>query len=219
MVDWWKNSPAHRELMLSRSYNYAGVGIAQEGDRVLWTIVFVNQADHTAPVARIDARTDVQPAGRWPPPQTTLHWWGHDRRLATRTSGLNSFSVQHRCRAADGTPSSSARRPARPPGTCRRDAPLPGPGPGQPRQHQPLAGRHAHRGPRLQDPVAGPHRHRSTRAGLPTGPGFRVCIGPSPPAAPDDRPIGSALGGTAHCARDAPASRVAHSLTARPPLP
>lgn len=96
MVDWWKNSPVHRELMLSRSFNYAGVGIAQEGSKVLWTIVFVNQADQTAPVARVGRRhrsAEFRPtsAGR-----TLVQWWGYDRPLALRTAGLQSFSVQHR---------------------------------------------------------------------------------------------------------------------------
>ena len=96
MVDWWKNSPSHRELMLSRSFNYAGVGIAQEGDRVLWTIVFVNQADRTAPVARIRRPNRTSSLRVAATTQTTLHWWGHDRPLATRTSGLHSFSIQHK---------------------------------------------------------------------------------------------------------------------------
>ena len=96
MVNWWKNSPPHRELMLSPSFNYAGVGIAQEGDRVLWTIVFVNQADRTAPVARIRRPSSTASLRVAATTQTTLHWWGHDRRLATRTSGLDSFSIQHK---------------------------------------------------------------------------------------------------------------------------
>ena len=96
MVDWWKNSPVHRELMLSRAFNYAGVGIAQEGSRVIWTIVFVNQADSTAPVARIGRPNRTSSLRVAATTQTVLRWWGHDRPLATRTAGLDSFSIQHK---------------------------------------------------------------------------------------------------------------------------
>jgi hypothetical protein len=96
MVDWWKDSPVHRDIMLSRAFNYAGVGIAQEGSTVLWTVVFVNQADHTPPVAAL-----VRPAGSAAlrvadTNRSVVRWWGRDRRLATRTAGLDSFTVQHR---------------------------------------------------------------------------------------------------------------------------
>ena len=113
MVDWWKRSPVHRELMLSREFNYAGVGVAQDGTLTLWTIVFVNQADHTAPVAALVRPRSVASSGpaaaflssRAAAPtqvrtsadtRTTIRWWGRDRKLSTRTSGLQSFTLQHR---------------------------------------------------------------------------------------------------------------------------
>lgn len=96
MVDWWKGSPVHRQVMLSRDVNYAGVGIVVDGPTALWTVVFVNQADHTPPVASI-----VQPAGTAAlrvaeSSRSLVRWWGRDRRLAVRTAGLDSFTVQHR---------------------------------------------------------------------------------------------------------------------------
>lgn len=111
MVDWWMHSPGHRELLLSRRFNYAGVGIVKDGPRTLWTIVFVNTADRTAPIARVvgpvntarvsgtlrpataAGRTKAATNGK---PFTTVQWWGRDRRLATRTSGLHSFTIQHK---------------------------------------------------------------------------------------------------------------------------
>jgi uncharacterized protein YkwD len=42
MVDWWKRSPVHRELILSSRFEAAGVGIAREGRQTLWTIVFIS---------------------------------------------------------------------------------------------------------------------------------------------------------------------------------
>jgi uncharacterized protein YkwD len=41
MVAWWKRSPKHRSLLLSRRYDAAGVGVAKRGARTIWTIVLV----------------------------------------------------------------------------------------------------------------------------------------------------------------------------------
>jgi uncharacterized protein YkwD len=41
MVDWWKRSPMHRPLLLSRRFDAAGVGVSREDGRAIWTIVFV----------------------------------------------------------------------------------------------------------------------------------------------------------------------------------
>lgn len=97
MVDWWKNSPVHRNVMLSATYNYAGVGITIENGRVLWTVVFVNQADHTPPMAGLYSASSVSARGLLSASNlTTVRWWGRDRRLSVRTAGLHSFTVQHR---------------------------------------------------------------------------------------------------------------------------
>jgi uncharacterized protein YkwD len=116
MVDWWMHSPTHRHLMLSRKFNYAGVGIVRDGPLTLWTIVFVNAPDRTAPRAAMLGRVaTAQVAGTLRPATatkakvakskrdrptassyTTIQWWGRDRRLAMRTSGLHSFTVQHK---------------------------------------------------------------------------------------------------------------------------
>jgi hypothetical protein len=96
MVDWWKNSPGHRAVILDRGYNYAGVGIVRDGDTVLWTVVVANQADHTPPITGFYASSSSRQTLLASDRLTTVHWWGRDRRLSTRTSGLNSFTVQHR---------------------------------------------------------------------------------------------------------------------------
>jgi uncharacterized protein YkwD len=41
MVDWWMDSRVHRELILSRRFDAAGVGVARDRGLTLWTIVFV----------------------------------------------------------------------------------------------------------------------------------------------------------------------------------
>jgi uncharacterized protein YkwD len=42
MVDWWMHSPPHRELLLSRRFEAAGVGVVRERGVTLWTIVLVS---------------------------------------------------------------------------------------------------------------------------------------------------------------------------------
>lgn len=41
VVRWWMRSPRHRRIMLSASYRRVGVGVAKDGRRTLWTVVFV----------------------------------------------------------------------------------------------------------------------------------------------------------------------------------
>jgi uncharacterized protein YkwD len=94
MVDWWSHSPSHRKLMLSKSFNYAGIGIVKEGSKLLYTIVFVTQRDHTAPVASLVAQADVISVSSIR--DVTVAWRGKDRRLATRTAGLQGFKVQYK---------------------------------------------------------------------------------------------------------------------------
>ncbi|HZW01222.1 MAG TPA: CAP domain-containing protein [Candidatus Deferrimicrobium sp.] len=42
IIDWWKSSPAHRQIVLSPRFSDAGVGIAKDGGQTLWTVVFVD---------------------------------------------------------------------------------------------------------------------------------------------------------------------------------
>ena len=92
---------------------------------------------------------------------------------APRASTASASST--RCRVGDGRPSSE-RTTAREASWNLQPghAPLPGPGPRQPRQPQQLAGRHPHRGPRLPGLVAAPPRDRSTGPGSPRSPASRI---------------------------------------------
>lgn len=86
----WKASPAHRALMFSDTYNYAGAGFARAADGTTWaSVVFTESKDHTAPIAR---NRSLSRSG------TTVYfsWSGKDRRLQTHTAGLRSFDVQYR---------------------------------------------------------------------------------------------------------------------------
>jgi uncharacterized protein YkwD len=41
VVRWWTRSPRHRRIILGASYGRVGVGVAKDGRRALWTVVFV----------------------------------------------------------------------------------------------------------------------------------------------------------------------------------
>jgi len=41
VVRWWKRSPLHRRIILDGTYGRVGVGVARDGRRALWTVVFV----------------------------------------------------------------------------------------------------------------------------------------------------------------------------------
>jgi uncharacterized protein YkwD len=90
IYDGWKGSAFHWGLMLSRTYNYAGVGVARAKDGSTFiAVVFTESRDHTRPTARNRLLTRSG---------TSLHfsWSGRDPRLQTHTAGLRSFDVQYR---------------------------------------------------------------------------------------------------------------------------
>jgi uncharacterized protein YkwD len=91
----WLNSPGHRAIILSRDYNYVGIGLALSSDgRKYWTGVFLRGPDRTGGWVRA-ARPTVQaaPNNRR---RVAFSWTGGDARLAVLTSGFHSFQVQVR---------------------------------------------------------------------------------------------------------------------------
>ena len=101
MVDAWARSPGHRYNMLYPGFNYVGIGVARAGDylgaELFFTVVFVNQRDHTAPKAALaHSGSGISVASEAAKRRVTVRWWGGDRRLATRTAGLKGFTVQYR---------------------------------------------------------------------------------------------------------------------------
>lgn len=90
-VDQWMHSAGHKAQILSTQHNYAGVGVAVDGSRSYWTVVFIQGPDRTAPTATL--RSASSPAG-----SRSIHltWSGSDPRLATLTAGLRSYDVARR---------------------------------------------------------------------------------------------------------------------------
>jgi hypothetical protein len=100
MVDAWKGSSGHNRLLLTRDYNYVGIGIAKTKTSAYYTIVFVKQNDHTAPASgMVASSTGLSVAsaegGRR---SVTVRWWGRDRLLQHSTAGIRGFTVQKRTR-------------------------------------------------------------------------------------------------------------------------
>jgi uncharacterized protein YkwD len=96
MVEGWKGSPGHNQMLLSRDYNYIGVGLARNSYGAYYTLVFVKQPDHTPPRAgMVAANTGLSIAsGSSGTRAVTIKWWGADRPLQQYTSGLKGFVVQ-----------------------------------------------------------------------------------------------------------------------------
>lgn len=98
MVGGWKASAGHDRMLLSRDYNYIGVGIARNAYAAYYTLVFVRQPDHTAPRAGLyyaGRGMSVAAAGSGSR-AVTIRWWGRDRRLQKYTSGVRGFVVQQK---------------------------------------------------------------------------------------------------------------------------
>ena len=96
MMDAWKNSSGHNRMLLSKNYNYVGIGIARTATSAYYTIVFVKQRDHTAPksgmVASQTGMTVASATGARK--SVNIRWWGRDRKLQYGTAGIRTFIVQ-----------------------------------------------------------------------------------------------------------------------------
>jgi hypothetical protein len=91
IVRMWMGSSGHRSLLLSRTYNYVGAGVAYRASNgTTWaSVVFTESRDHTPPRAYNEG---ISASGT----TVTVSWSGRDVRLQTHTAGLRSFDVQYR---------------------------------------------------------------------------------------------------------------------------
>jgi hypothetical protein len=46
MMYGWQNSSGHNASMLSRDFNYVGIGVAENGSVAYFTTIFLLQRDH-----------------------------------------------------------------------------------------------------------------------------------------------------------------------------
>lgn len=84
-------SSAHWALLMSRTFNYVGIGAAVRASdgRTLVSIVITESRDHTPPTARV---TSVTRSGT----TVTFRWSGADRPLQSHTAGFRDFDVEYR---------------------------------------------------------------------------------------------------------------------------
>jgi uncharacterized protein YkwD len=113
----WQRSPAHWRLLMSRDFNYLGLGVAARAStgRVFASAVFTESRDHTRPSARIDTarRTGTT---------VSFTWHGYDAPLQTHWAGMRDYDVWYRIDGGpwrvirDNTTATSIRLASRPRG-------------------------------------------------------------------------------------------------------
>ncbi len=93
----WMNSPGHKAIIISKDFNYVGVGLALDSatGKKLWTAVYIKGPDRTGARATITGaalRTGPTTSTRY----ARLTWTGYDPKLQVLTAGFASFTVQRR---------------------------------------------------------------------------------------------------------------------------
>ena len=97
----WLNSPGHKAIVVSTTYNYVGVGLALgTNGKKLWTAVYMKGPDLTG--AKAKAATPTIAAGATSASKrVTVTWSGGDVPLQVLTSGFHSYQVQRRVDGGD----------------------------------------------------------------------------------------------------------------------
>lgn len=87
-VDLWMHSAVHRRQILTNN-NYFGAGVATDGSKWKWTVIFITGIDRTAPRARF---TSAGVDGN----VVRLRWKGSDPALVVGTAGLRGYDLERR---------------------------------------------------------------------------------------------------------------------------
>jgi uncharacterized protein YkwD len=87
----WRNSSIHWSQMMSKRFNYVGIGLAYRSSngRTFASLVFTESPDHTGAKASMTG-------GSRQGDDVTWTWRGADTALQTHTAGLRDFDVQYR---------------------------------------------------------------------------------------------------------------------------
>jgi uncharacterized protein YkwD len=91
LYNWWKSSTFHWSLLMSKTFNYIGVGVAYRSSNktTFGDIVLTESVDSTRPWRRMDSGTASGTSVAW-------SWSGNDIYLQTHTAGLRNFDVEYR---------------------------------------------------------------------------------------------------------------------------
>jgi uncharacterized protein YkwD len=93
----WMNSPGHKAIVISTSFNYVGVGLAidPETGKKMWTAVYMKGPDRTG--ARVGLATPTVTSGSTTTTRrVSLAWSGSDVRLQVLTAGLHHYLLQRK---------------------------------------------------------------------------------------------------------------------------
>ena len=95
--DGWLASASHREVILSRDYNYVGFGYVLDGStgKRLWTGVFMRGPDRTGGWVRLQPTLELSAAGTLNR-RYRIDWTGGDIPLSALTAGLDRYQLQLR---------------------------------------------------------------------------------------------------------------------------
>jgi uncharacterized protein YkwD len=87
----WKNSPDHEALIMSKSYNYVGIGVSYRSSThtTYASILFLEGPDISKPTAALSGPTLNGRSIHW-------SWSATDPVLQTHTAGIKDFDVQIR---------------------------------------------------------------------------------------------------------------------------
>ncbi len=92
----WLNSPDHKAIVVSTTYNYVGVGLALGSNgKKIWTAVYLRGPDRTGARATT-AKPTIAAGATAASKRVTVTWSGADVKLQVLTSGFHSFQVQRR---------------------------------------------------------------------------------------------------------------------------
>ena len=86
----WKASSTHWSILMSKTFNYIGLGVALSSNgRTYATGELSESKDHTLPWAKMKSSSHLSTTVYW-------SWSGADTKLQTHTAGLKNFDVQYR---------------------------------------------------------------------------------------------------------------------------
>jgi uncharacterized protein YkwD len=93
----WLNSPGHKAIVVSTTFNYVGVGLALEAStgKKMWTAVYMKGPDLTGATATT-AKPVITAGTAAGISHVTVGWTGADVPLQVLTSGFHSYQVQRR---------------------------------------------------------------------------------------------------------------------------
>ncbi len=99
----WLDSPGHKAIVVSTTYNYVGVGLALGSNgKKLWTAVYMKGPDLTGAKAKTATPT-IAAGSTSASKRVTVTWSGGDVPLQVLTSGFHSYQVQRRSDGGDWT--------------------------------------------------------------------------------------------------------------------